>query len=197
MNYKLDLDYRADIAKKYKLSIISNIVLSVSILMISVYAIHSVNQRRVIIIPSHLNTKVEFKGETADPEYIRIMSLHMVRLLYSYTPTSISNQYKEFLAYTPHEKWEGIKGTLQNRINQIIKLKIKETFLPEQVNLLNKNIVAIKGMTIRWSAGQELAQENVYLKLTYLIENGGFRVQEMSILTSSEYSALLHDDAGK
>jgi type IV conjugative transfer system protein TraE len=190
MDFKIFSDDLRDAGAKYRLLLCANILLA---LMLSGLAIHTMwmaDRARVIVVPTHLAAQVEMRGERASPEYVRIMLLHMTNLLYTYTPYSIMDQYREFLAYLPPEKMLSVKEQLQHRIDRIAKLKINETFLAGEVLLPQPGVCLISGKTVRWSAGQELATEELHLKYEYQMKNGGFRIEAISLLTAGEFTAL-------
>ncbi len=191
MDFKIFSDDLRDASVKYRLLLCANILLVLMVVGLAIHTMWIANRARVIIVPTHLAAQVELKGERASPEYVRIMLLHLTGLLYSYTPYSILEQYREFLAYIPADTLIEVKEQLQHRIDQIAKLKINETFLPQEVSLTQPDIALVSGRTIRWSAGQELATDDLYLKYHYQIQDGGFKIHELSILTANEYTALL------
>lgn len=195
MDFKIFSDDLRDVGAKYRLLLFSNVLLVLIVAGLAAYAVWMANRARVIIVPTHLAAQVEMQGEKASPEYIRIMLLHMTGLLYTYTPNNIMDQYREFLAYLPAEKLLSVKEQLQHRIDQIAKLKINETFLAKDVLFYQPGVGLVSGRTIRWSAGQELATEELYLKYEYQIKNGGFRIEAISLLTAGEFNALQRADA--
>lgn len=190
MDFKIFSDDLRDAGAKYRLLLCANILLALMLVGLAIHTVWMANRARVIIVPTHLAAQVEMKGERASPEYVRIMLLHMTNLLYTYTPYSIMDQYREFLAYLPPEKLLSVKEQLQHRIDQIAKLKINETFQAGEVLLPLPGVCLVSGKTVRWSAGQELATEELYLKYEYQIKNGGFRIEAISLLTAGEYNAL-------
>lgn len=193
MDFKIFSDDLRDTGAKYRLLLCANILLVFMVIGLAIHTMWMANRARVIIVPTHLAAQMEMKGERASPEYVRIMLLHMTNLLYTYTPYSIMDQYREFLAYLPPEKLLPVKERLQHRIDQIAKLKINETFQANEVVLPQPGVCLISGKTIRWSAGQELATEELYLKYEYQIKDGGFRIEAISLLSSGEYNALLRN----
>jgi hypothetical protein len=190
MDFKIFSDDLRDAGAKYRLLLCANILLAFMVAGLAVHTMWMANRARVIIVPTHQAAQVEMKGELASPEYVRIMLLHMTHLLYTYTPYSIMGQYREFLAYLPAEKLASVKEQLQHRIDQIAKLKINETFQAREVLLPSPGVCLISGKTVRWSAGQELATEELYLKYEYQVKDGGFRIEAISLLTSNDYNAL-------
>jgi type IV conjugative transfer system protein TraE len=192
MDFKLFADHLRDIDAKYRLLLFANVLLAVMVAGLAVHASYLANRTRVIVIPSHLNAKVELQGESASPEYTRIMALHMTNLLYTYTPYTIATNYQEFMVYVPAERWESVKAQLQQRIDQVGKLKINETFLHREFLILKEGECLVAGKSIRWSAGQELATEDIFLRYQYKIINGGFRIEEVHVLTNNEYNTLRH-----
>jgi len=190
MDFKIFSDDLRDTGAKYRLLLCANILLALMLVGLAIHTMWMAGRARVIIVPTHLAAQVEMKGERASPEYVRIMLLHMTNLLYTYTPYNIMEQYREFLAYLPAEKLAPVKEQLQHRIDQIAKLKINETFQAREVLLSAPGVCLVSGKTVRWSAGQELATEELYLKYEYQIKDGGFRIEAISLLTSGEYNAL-------
>ena len=194
MNFKLYSDHLKDSSSKFKLSMYSNIVMAIIIAALAITNQYLARTVRTIVVPTHLAAQIEFKGNRASPEYSRVMLIYMTHLLYTYTPKSIVHQYKEFLAYVPAESLDGVKGNLQKRINQISKLRVNETFMPNSENdviFLDDNTAVVDGRTIRRSGSEELATEDLILKYSFRITNGGFRIDEVSLLTRGELTRLL------
>jgi len=190
MDFKIFFDELRDICAKYRLLLVTNVILAVIVFGLAIHAVWAADRSRVIIVPSHLASAVEIQGERASPEYVRIMLLHLTNLLYTYTPYSIMENYREFLAYIPPEKLNEVQEQLQGRIDRVSRLKINETFMATSVVFPERGIGVLSGKTIRWSAGQELATEDIHMKYKYNIKNGGFQIDEISLLTSSEFNAL-------
>lgn len=121
------------------------------------------------------------------------MGTHLTNLLYTYTPYNITERYQEFLAYVPAENWVKVKSKLQQRIDQAGKLKVSESFMPKAFTLLKDSAFLVAGTTIRWASGQELTSDEIHIRYTYSITDGGFRVEETRLLSPAEYNALLRD----
>lgn len=194
MKFKIYSDHLRDASSKFKLSMYSNIVMALIIAVLAINNQYLARTVRTIVVPTHLAAQIEFRGERASPEYSRVMLIYMTHLLYTYTPKSVAGQYKEFLAYVPAESLEAVKNNLQKRINQISKLRVNETFMPNADNdviFLDDNTAVIDGRTIRRSGSEELATEDLVLKYSFRITNGGFRIDEVSLLTRGELTRLL------
>jgi len=194
MKLKIYSDHLRDASSKFKLSMYSNIVMAVIIAVLAINNQYLARTVRTIVVPTHLAAQIEFRGERASPEYSRVMLIYMTHLLYTYTPQSIIGQYKEFLAYVPTESLEAVKDNLQKRINQISKLRVNETFMPNADNdviFLDDTTAIVDGRTIRRSGSEELATEDLILKYSFRITNGGFRIDEVSLLTRGELARLL------
>ena len=194
MKLKIYSDHLRDASSKFKLSMYSNIVMAVIIAVLAINNQYLARTVRTIVVPTHLAAQIEFRGERASPEYSRVMLIYMTHLLYTYTPQSIIGQYKEFLAYVPTESLEAVKDNLQKRINQISKLRVNETFMPNADNdviFLDDTTAIVDGRTIRRSGSEELATEDLILKYSFRITNGGFRIDEVSLLTRGELTRLL------
>ena len=203
MRFRLYADHLRDSHAKFSLVMAFNTLLSVLVIGLEKsrffadaipagYCVYRAEHARVIIVPTHLAAKVAIEGEATSPEYIRIMGIHLTHLLYTYTPYNIGDRYKEFLAYVPAENWATVKTSLQQRIDQVGKLKISESFMPKTFTLL-KDSFLVAGTTIRWASGQELTNDEIHIRYTYSITDGGFRVEEIRLLSPAEYNALLRD----
>ena len=192
MQFRLYADHLRDSYAKFRLTLAVNVLLAAMVIGLSAYAVHTARHARVIIVPTHLAAKLEIQGDATSPEYIRIMGLHLTHLLYTYTPYNIKERYKEFLAYVPAENWATVKTSLQYRIDQVGKLKISESFMPKTFTLL-KGSFLVAGTTIRWASGQELTNDEIHIRYTYNITDGGFRVEEIRLLSPAEYNTLLRD----
>lgn len=189
MKFHLYADRLQDSHAKFRLTLAVNVLLAAMVIGLSAYTVYTAKHARVIIVPTHLAAKLEIQGETTSPEYIRIMGLHLTHLLYTYTPYNIADRYKEFLAYVPAENWATVKTSLQQRIDQVGKLKISESFMPKTFILLKGSFLVV-GTTIRWASGQELTSDEIHIRYTYSITDGGLRVTEIRLLSSAEYNAL-------
>lgn len=195
MEHRFFADHLADSQFRNRLLITLCAVFAVCLVLLACYATYQGSNARAIIVPTHLAGKVELKGETGSPDYVRIMTLHMTGLLYTYTPHNVADRYKEFMAFIPPERIEDVKSSLQRRVDQIAKLKISESFMLKEFHLLPNNVALIAGSTIRWSAGQELTTEAVHIKYNYSMLNGGFRVESVTLLSQIEYNGILRDPA--
>lgn len=193
MQFRIYADHLQDTFAKYRLSQGVIVLLAAMVAGLAGYAIYTANHARVIIVPTHLAAKLEVQGETTSPEYIRVMGIHLTHLLYTYTPYNITDRYKEFLAYVPAENWTKTKVMLQQRIDQVGKLKISESFMPKTFTLLKDSAFLVAGTTIRWASGQELTNDEIHIRYTYSVTDGGFRVDEIRLLSSVEYNALLRE----
>lgn len=190
MLLKIYADHLRDVQIKYLLNLVANVALALAVAGLAVFAVYLADQKRIVIVPTHLAAQLEVQGTSASPEYVRIMLTHFTGLLYSYTPHNIMERYKEFLAYVPAEQRQAVHQQLQQRIDQVAKLKISETFMLKDFIFLNADTCLITGRTIRWASGQELAAEDIHIKYTYSIADGGFSVEEITLLSAAEFSAL-------
>lgn len=195
MEHKFFADHLADGQLRNAMMMKLCVVFAFCIVMLACFAAYQAGNARTIIVPTHLAGKVELKGETGSPDYVRIMTLHMTGLLYTYTPHNVASRYKEFMAFIPPERIEDVKSSLQRRVDQIAKLKISESFMLKEFHFLPNDVALIAGSTIRWSAGQELTTETVYIKYNYTILNGGFRVESVNLLSPTDYNSILRDPA--
>lgn len=189
MEFRLFADLFRDVSVKNKILLISNIVSDILLVIVTLNCVYLSHQVRTIVVPSHLASAVEIKGEKVSADYIRIMCLHLTELLYTYTPYSIAENYQEFLAYVPADRLNGVKAQLQSRIDQTAKLKISESFLPREVLFPEDGICLVSGKVIRWSVGEQLATDDLYIRYNYRIYNGGLSVEEITLLTGSDFIA--------
>ncbi len=194
MKFRIYSDLLRDTTAFFKISMVVNLVLALVVVFLAFHNGSLATRVKTIVVPTHLRAQVEIQGDSLSPEYVRIMLLHLTHLMYSYTPYTIDSQYREFQAYIPTENIDSVKDTLQKRRDQVLRLKIHESFLLSDLHFIGANTAAVKGRILRWATGQELASDDLIVKYSYQATDGGFRVTEISLLTSSELSALLRAD---
>lgn len=192
MQFRIYADHLQDTQVKFCMTLLAVLVLAIMLAVLGGYTIYAAEKTRIVVVPTHLKAKLEIEGEASSPEYIRIMGIHLTNLLYSYTPFNITERYKEFLAYVPAEQWNTVKSMLQQRIDQVGKLKISESFMLKEFTLLKDNAFLVAGNTIRWASGQELTTDEIIIRYNYTINDGGLMVDAIRILSHTEYTALLH-----
>lgn len=188
MEFRLFADLYRDVSAKNKVFLGTNVVLAVLLAVAVINNTYLSHKTKTIIVPTHLAASFEVAGERASAEYIRIMCLHLTGLLYTYTPYSIADQYREFLAYIPAERLSGVKEQLQGRIDQTAKLKISESFLAREVLLPEDGVCVVSGKIVRWSVGQQLATDDLFIRYKYTIHNGVLSVEELTLLSAREFN---------
>jgi len=158
------------------------------------YSSHQLKNERIVIIPSHLNAKVEAGGNSASPEYIRVMLTHITALLHNFTEHTARRQFTEFLSYIPPINQERAREGILRRLEEIERLKLSEQFIPDEFHPLPDNRCLFKGKLIKRSAGVEISDAVTSYEYTYRIYLGGFQIDEVKPLTDAEYNAILRRD---
>lgn len=194
MNFSLFSSMYERLEAKYIALLVTIIVLTLSNAFLVQNLIDTSNRRTTIVVPSHLNSRVEVGKEYASPEYIRVMAFHITGLLYSFTPYTVSRQFNEVLSYVPLKKGTEERAeliqTLQKKTDQIVKLKISESFLPDDLVFVASDRCVVSGKLIRWSVNTEVAEEQIYIEYTYQINGGGFQIEKVRVLDHAQYAAL-------
>lgn len=142
----------------------------------------SSKKMRTIIIPSHLNQKIEISDTYADDLYLRTMVGYMVNLIYSFTPYNIKNRYTEFLRYIPSSSIETIKDELNKKIEKNVSLGLSQQFYSEEFYILPNREILIGGKITPIVAGKVIgsgADNKVFLKVKYSLNSDGIQVETM------------------
>jgi type IV conjugative transfer system protein TraE len=145
--------------------------------------------KRTIITPSHIAAQMEVSDYEGDPSYIRQMGIYAVELLYQYTPYNASARFQEFLInFVPTRNIDVLRVQLQTRLHQIQETKVSESFHVEDVVFEKKNTLLMSGYLNRFTAGQQIGNEKVYLELEYRIVNGGLRIEVIRNIPAQNFN---------
>jgi type IV conjugative transfer system protein TraE len=145
--------------------------------------------KRTIITPSHIAAQIEVSDFEGDPSYIRQMSIYAVELLYQYTPYNAAARFQEFLInFVPTRNIDVLRVQLQTRLHQIQETKVSESFHVEDVVFEKKNTLLLSGFLNRFTAGQQIGNEKIYLEMEYRIVNGGLKIEVIRNITAQNYN---------
>jgi type IV conjugative transfer system protein TraE len=145
--------------------------------------------KRTIITPSHIAAQMEVSDFEGDPSYIRQMSIYAVELLYQYTPYNAAPRFQEFLInFVPTRNVDVLRVQLQTRLRQIQETKVSESFHVEDVVFEKKNTLLMSGFLNRFTAGQQIGNEKIYLEMEYRIVNGGLKIEVIRNITAQNYN---------
>ncbi|MDR3176942.1 MAG: type IV conjugative transfer system protein TraE [Desulfovibrio sp.] len=145
--------------------------------------------KRTIITPSHIAAQMEVSDFEGDPSYIRQMAIYAVELLYQYTPYNAAPRFQEFLInFVPTKNIDLLRVQLQGRLRQIQETKVSESLHVEELIFEKKNTVLMTGFLNRFTAGQQIGNEKIYLELEYRIVNGGLRIEVIRNISSQTYN---------
>jgi type IV conjugative transfer system protein TraE len=145
--------------------------------------------KRTIITPSHIAAQIEVSDFEGDPSYIRQMSIYAVELLYQYTPYNAAPRFQEFLInFVPTRNIDVLRVQLQTRLHQIQETKVSESFHVEDVVFEKKNTLLMSGFLNRFTAGQQIGNEKIYLEMEYRIVNGGLKIEVIRNITAQNYN---------
>jgi len=154
----------------------------------------SSKKMRTIIIPSHLNQKIEISDTYADDMYLRSMVGYMVNLIYSYTPYNIKNRYTEFLRYVPSNSIEMIKDELNKKIEKNVSLGMSQQFYSEEFYILPGNEVLIGGKITPIVGGKVIgsgADNKVFLRVKYVLSGDGIQIESMEDVAEAKFRSIV------
>jgi len=145
--------------------------------------------KRTIIVPSTISASLEVSDVEGDADYIRQMSIYAVGLLYQYTPFNAAARFQEFLFnFIPSQHVNYLRAQLQKQLKEIQRTKIAETIHIDNVFFEKKNTVLLTGVLTRYSIGEQIGNEKIYIDLEYRFINGGFKIEVIRNITAQEYN---------
>ena len=145
--------------------------------------------KRTIIVPSTISASLEVSDIDGDADYIRQMSIYAVGLLYQYTPFNAAARFQEFLFnFIPTQHVNYLRAQLQKQLKEIQRTKIAETIHVENVFFEKKNTILLTGVLTRYSVGEQIGHEKIYIDLEYRFLNGGFKIEVIRNITAQEYN---------
>jgi type IV conjugative transfer system protein TraE len=148
--------------------------------------------KRTIITPSYLAASMEVSDTDGDPSYIRQIAIYAIGLLYQYTPYNATDRFQEFLVnFVPAKNIDLLRAQLQDRLRKIQETKVSESFHIEEVVFEKKNTLLMSGVLNRYTAGQQVGNEKIYLEIHYQVINGGFRIEVITNVSAQNYNARL------
>ena len=148
--------------------------------------------KRTIITPSYLAASMEVSDSDGDPSYIRQIAIYSISLLYQYTPYNATDRFQEFLInFVPAKNIDLLRVQLQDRLRKIQETKVSESLHVDEVVFEKKNTLLISGVLNRYTAGQQVGNEKIYLEIHYHVVNGGFRIDVITNVSAQNYNARL------
>lgn len=174
-----------------KIQNITIIVLALAVMVMSFVAFSAFRAKRTVIIPSHINAAMEVSDIDASPNFLRINIVYALSLLYSYTPNSAADRFQEFLiSFVETSKAKELRIQLSDRLRSIGAVKVAESLEVEHFVFQRKNSVLVRGKVYRYTLGQPIAVDPIYLKVTYRITDGNLKITAISSLTHGDYMRL-------
>ena len=172
-----------------KIQNITIMVLTIGLIVISLLYYSATRAKRTVIVPSTIMAAMEVSDTDASPEFVRISTVYALTLLYSYTPATAADRFEEFLvAYVQIDKVRELRPMLMDRLRQIQSIKVAEQLEVEDFIFEKRGAVLVKGKTHRYSIGEPIATEGIYLRVLYQIRDGNLKIQSLMAMDGPEFN---------
>jgi len=175
---------------------ITIVVLAVGLIINSFTTYLVYSSKRTIITPSSLNTSLSISDIDLSPETLKVMIYGALDLLLSYQQSSIQSRYETFLrAYAYPSRVKEIRESLRERLREIQKLKMSQSFEPENFRIIERGMVVVSGRIIPSMMGQSTKPEPIYVRIEYRIVEGSVKILSFLDLSKTEYTNIMRRGA--
>lgn len=189
MNFKQFAHTWNGLKSQVKIQNFTIMVLALSIVVLSLLYYSATRAKRTVIVPSTIMAAMEVSDTDASPDFVRISTVYALSLLYSYTPATAAARYEEFLvAYVQLDKVRELRPMLMDRLRQIQSVKVAEQLEVEDFIFEKRGAVLVKGKTHRYSIGEPIATEGIYLRVLYQIRDGNLKIQSLMAMDAPEFN---------
>lgn len=117
-------------------SLILNLVLALAL-------IGAIGHEKVVIVPPQIEKTFWVRGGSVAPEYLSEMSLFFINLRFNLTAANFGAQRDILLRYIDPQDYETLKIELLNEEERVKKEHITTAFLPIEVKVDVKRLIAI------------------------------------------------------
>lgn len=139
---------------------------------------YAIGKNRTIIIPAGISKPVELSDNDADDTYIRYITRYITSLSLTYTPTTVLEQFTEFLKLV-HPSVYGKFETAFLKQADIVRLTlVSSVFYPENIKIdRNNKVILVSGKLTQIDArGSKIRDDKVTYRIKYDIDLGRFYV---------------------
>lgn len=161
-------------------SLVLNLVLGIAL-------ISAIGYEKVVIVPPHIEKTFWVRGGSVAPEYLSEMSLFFMNLRFNLTADNISSQRDVLLRYIDPQYYETLKMELVNEEEHMKKEHITTAFLPVEVKVDAKHLIAIVTGDLLSTVGTNSLPSK---RLSYQIN---YRYGNAKLLVKSFVEVKIHD----
>ena len=133
----------------------------------------ALNNQKVIIIPGHLESKIEIQGNHVSEQYLKEMTRYILSLAVNYSASSAKNQFSELLPRFNVTVYDEARESYEKLARQIVRNQISQVFYLSDIQFNEKTII-VKGILKRTVKNEEVFNGKAKFNLEYQIILGKF-----------------------
>lgn len=140
------------------------------------YKVNDIKDKvRTVVVPPHINSKIEISGSWTTESYIREYMRYMGALLWNYSPSTARNQFNELLPSWHPEAFVQAKERLYILASQIEQTGASSAFYINQIaHNAENNYVEVTGNRNLMLQNKTVEAATKTYFVAYKVENGRF-----------------------
>lgn len=153
----------------------SVVVLTIGYILLSREVSNSKGNIRTVVVPPHLNSKVEIYGSWTTESYIREYMRYLGALIWNYSPATVRGQFDESLASWHPSVFEAAKERLYILAGQIEQTRASSVFYITGIkNNPDNHYVEVTGNSILFMQDKSVESVTKSYFVLYKVEAGRF-----------------------
>ena len=181
---KLDifLEKTANLQVKAMLWKFTVTALTIALVVNSFYTYKMLSSQRVIVIPAGFNEKVSVSMDSADPQYLRLMTRYVMGLFLNYTEGNIRIQYGELLGLVSPKRYNYFKTLLSDLADKVEQTHLVSVFHIIEIKSKktgNRYEIEVQGNRTLWSKGVKLEEKTERYLIDAEIKNARFNLLDI------------------
>ena len=135
----------------------------------------ALNNQKVIIIPSHLQSKIEVQGNHVSEQYLKEMTRYVLGLAVSYSASSAKNQFAELLPLFNVTVYDDTRESFEKLERKIVRNQISQIFYLSKIKF-SENTMVVEGILRRTIKNKEVFNGKATFNIEYQIILGKFAI---------------------
>jgi len=150
-------------------STLLNVLFAGAIVFLSMEISYQAMHKKTLLQPAFpVDKPIELGWNNGEIERSNLEKVGELFSLYtmSYTPDNVKKRFYKILPYVKADIYDDVKNMLDDEIYKIKENKMTQAFHPSNIDV-TKEVISIKGVTMRSSVGKVLDSERIIVKIFY------------------------------
>lgn len=180
MDKKAYLDSTSNTYAQNNLLKLACVIFGVAAVISSIVSYSALKYHTVVMIPTHLNNKVEISANEADDEYIKSFTIDLMNYALNFNPATVQNNFNKLLLQVDPAMYPTFKTSLDGMMANISKLSISSVFYPAKIHVdPTQKTIEVSGIKKQWSNDSAIFNNMATYTIKYVIVDGRIYVEDL------------------